>query len=211
MNKKNPAFQKHSNVFNVSSIPYNLLSLLSILLSFAIPQINSYKKKRKEFIFSNFTWTYLWIGHQDMMAFWIHGNTAVVHNALNIVFQSARNVRWRRFAIPRLLFRNYNHSLLLYFLVADPRLFLVSPAGIRRRSPQQNEYSVRRVPHDLIRRCQADPGSKTGRRAAGRKRWRATYALFICLRCTPKGTCSGLDFDEFNLAFAQGSERAEWD
>lgn len=128
-----------------------------------------------------------------------------------IVFQSARNVRWRRLAIPRLLFRNYNHSLLLYFLVADPRLFLVSPAGIRRRSPQRNGYSVRRVPHNLIRRCQADPGSKTGRRAAGRKRRRATYALFICLRCTPKGTCSGLDFDEFNLAFAQGSERAEWD
>lgn len=103
--------------------------------------------------------------------------------------------------------------------VADHRpqpSLLVGPAGIRRPSQHRNRYSVRRVSHDLIRRCQADPSGKVDAGEGGRGRWQnerrrcATYALFICA-APPKGTCSRLDFDEFNLAFAQGSERAEWD
>lgn len=114
--------------------------------------------------------------------------------------------------IPRLLFRNYNHSLLLYFLVADySRLFLVSPAGIHRPSPLRKRIARAKdaSTHDLIRRRQTDPlqrdgqkGSRTQDSLGG-----ATYALFICA-APLKGTCSGLDFDEFNLEFAQGSERA---
>lgn len=49
-----------------------------------------------------------------------------------------------------------------------------------------------------------------GSGAAGRKTLVcATYALFIYCAPRPEGRSrSGLDFDEFNLEFAQGSERA---
>lgn len=44
-----------------------------------------------------------------------------------------------------------------------------------------------------------------GREATGDA---ACHLCIIHLRRTPKATCSGLDFDEFNLAFAQGSGSA---
>lgn len=48
-------------------------------------------------------------------------------------------------AILQLLFRNYNHSLLLYFLVVDLRLFLVSPMGICRASVATMERILRKT------------------------------------------------------------------
>lgn len=64
---------------------------------------------------------------------------------------------------------------------------------------------MRSVPgaHDLIRRRQTD----LARMEDGRKDT-ACHLCIIHLRRTPKATCSGLDFDEFNLAFAQGSRIA---
>ena len=144
------------------------------------------------------------------MVFWVYHCCS--HNALISPSKAQRMLKATRNS-PQLLFRNYNHSLLLYFLVVDLRLFLVNPTGIRRASVATMERILRKMRLARSNQVMSSwPGHEDGQKGS-----RTQKACHLCiihlltLQSAPKGTCSGLDFDEFNLAFAQGSERAEWD
>lgn len=139
--------QKYLNIFNILSTFCNLLSILS---PFCLIQINSHRETLTIYLFDN------------ILGSW---KFTIIHNAFRVYRFPKRKQRMLKATrdtpatVPQL--QSFTSALLLS---CQPPPFPRQSRG-NSRSPQWNKYSIRRVPHDLIRRCQADLGSKTQKMA----------------------------------------------